>query len=87
MLEKGGIPVHLSTGQGLLHYKFAYIDEKILINGSANWTAAAFKDNDDFFLVIHPLTDKQTLTDQQKNKMSELWKNIWKRSSLPVKSQ
>jgi phosphatidylserine/phosphatidylglycerophosphate/cardiolipin synthase-like enzyme len=79
MLERGGIPVHLSTGQGLLHYKFAYIDEKILINGSANWTAAAFKDNDDCFLVIQPLTS------QQKNKMNDVWKNVWQRSA-PRKS-
>lgn len=78
MLSKGGIPVHLSTGQGLLHYKFAYIDEKILINGSANWTAAAFKDNDDFFVVIH------SLTDTQRKKMNELWQVIWKKSALPL---
>lgn len=76
MLKQGGIPTHLSTGQGLLHYKFAYIDGEILINGSANWTAAAFKDNDDYFMVIHPLTE------QQKSKMNQLWKNIWQRSTL-----
>lgn len=75
MLEEGGVPVRLSTGQGLLHYKFAYIDEEILINGSANWTDAAFRVNDDFFLVIYPLTD------QQKNKMNSLFKTIWQHSA------
>lgn len=80
MLQKGGIPVHLNTGQGLLHYKFAYIDDEILINGSTNWTAAAFKDNDDYFLIIHPTTE------QQKNKMRQLWKNIWQRSASPGKT-
>lgn len=79
MLEKGGIPVHLNTGQGLLHYKFAYIDEEILINGSANWTAAAFKTNDDYFLVV------QDLTVSQKKKMNYLWDNIWRHSEAVKK--
>lgn len=74
MLELGGIPVHLSTGHGLLHYKFAYIDEDILVNGSANWTNAAFQTNDDCFLVLYPLNE------EQKNKMNLLWKNIWQNS-------
>lgn len=77
MLQNNGIPVHLSTGQGLLHYKMAYIDEEVLINGSANWTTAAFKNNDDGFLVIYPLT-----TGQQ-TKMNQLWKAIWQKSAAP----
>lgn len=40
---------------GLLHYKTAIIDD-CLVLGSANWTKAAFKSNDDSFLVIDPLT-------------------------------
>jgi len=75
MLKESQIPTRLNTTQGLLHYKFAYIDEEILINGSANWTNAAFKDNDDVFLVIYPLTN------DQKIKMNELWQVIWKASA------
>jgi phosphatidylserine/phosphatidylglycerophosphate/cardiolipin synthase-like enzyme len=70
MLKKEGIPVALHSGRGLLHHKFAYIDEKTLINGSANWTAAAFKDNDDFFMVLDPLTE------EQRTKMNRLCENI-----------
>lgn len=77
ILEKGGIPVTLSTGQGLLHHKFAYIDETILVNGSANWTHRGFTANDDFFLIIYPLTPEHQL------KMNQLWHAIKKQSEKP----
>ena len=75
MLQEARIPTRFNTTQGLLHYKFAYIDEEILINGSANWTNAAFKDNDDVFLVIYPLTNEQRI------KLNNLWQVIWKESA------
>ncbi len=74
MLREEGIPVGLSTSQGLLHHKFAYIDDRVLMNGSANWTTRAFKDNDDYFVIIDPLTE------EQKAKMDRLWKVIRKES-------
>lgn len=77
MLDKGRIDVGLSTSPGLLHHKFAYIDESILVNGSANWTTRAFKDNDDYFVVVYPLTE------EQKAKMDQLWKVIRKQSERP----
>ena len=77
MLDQAGISVRLSTGQGLLHHKFAYIDGDILINGSANWTQAAFKSNDDCFTVVYPMTK------EQKTKMNKLWKTISKQSLKP----
>lgn len=78
MLANAGIFVHLSTGKGLLHHKFAYIDEEILIKGSANWTASAFKVNDDCFVIIDPLTP------MQKEKMNRLWQAIVKDSDVPT---
>ncbi|MDP1879888.1 MAG: phospholipase D-like domain-containing protein [Parachlamydiaceae bacterium] len=75
LLKQGKISVTLSTGQGLLHHKFAYIDDSILINGSANWTMAAFNKNFDNFMVIH------SLTSDQQNKMNQLWKTIKSKSS------
>lgn len=77
VLEKGGIPVTLSTGQGLLHHKFACIDEKILVNGSANWTHKAFHENDDYFLIVNPLTAEQQI------KMNRLFQVIKKQSEKP----
>lgn len=76
MLDEAGVCVHLSTCKGLLHHKFAYIDNT-LVNGSANWTQAAFKTNDDYFLII------DSLTDEQKVKMGQLWERIRQESNKP----
>lgn len=78
LLEKTGIPIQLSTGNKLLHHKFVYIDNTTLVNGSANWTQAAFKDNDDDFMVIYPLTL------EQQTKMNQIWKAIINESEKPT---
>lgn len=70
LLQKEGIPVRLSTGSALLHHKFAYVDGKTLINGSANWTKAAFTQNDDCFIIL----DK--LNEEQKQILDDLWSTI-----------
>lgn len=70
LLASNGVPVALSTSQGLLHHKFAYIDETILVNGSANWTKSAFTVNDDCFMVVDPLTEKQ------QRFLNALWKVV-----------
>ncbi len=44
------------------------VDKEILVNGSANWTSAAFSKNDDCFVILHDLNDAQ------KNVIEELWK-------------
>lgn len=61
MLRQGGIPVRLSQGTGLLHHKLLYIDGKTLVNGSANWTEAAFTKNEDCFIILHNLTESQQI--------------------------
>ncbi|MBA2367938.1 MAG: hypothetical protein H0V82_02805 [Candidatus Protochlamydia sp.] len=68
------IPVRLNTGQGLLHHKFAWIDDTILVNGSANWTQSAFKVNDDVFIIL------QSLSLDQQAKMSRLWECLQRKS-------
>lgn len=65
---QAGVDVSLSSGVGLLHHKFAWIDEELLVNGSANWTVAAFSRNRDCFLILHGLTPVQN------EKMRMLWK-------------
>jgi phosphatidylserine/phosphatidylglycerophosphate/cardiolipin synthase-like enzyme len=77
ILSDAGIPVRLSTGKGLLHYKFAYIDDQILISGSANWTLSAFKFNDDCFIVLYPLNSAQQA------KMRQAWSTIMLESEIP----
>ncbi len=37
---------------GLVHHKFAVIDEKTVIMGSANWSRAGFESNDENLLII-----------------------------------
>jgi cardiolipin synthase A/B len=75
-LEQANIPVRLSTGNDLLHYKFVEIDQTTLINGSANWTNNAFKANDDCFIILSPLNAAQ------QQKLDQMWKVIWSKSSL-----
>lgn len=76
MLCNAGVPVYYNKGNGLLHYKMLYVDGKTLVNGSANWTAAAFKKNDDCFIILHDLTD------EQKKYMDSLWNNIKQESVI-----
>jgi len=75
-LKKGGVPVRLSNGNGLLHHKFLYIDGKTLVNGSANWTAAAFTKNDDCFIIL------ENLTPHQQQKLDDLWDIILAESTI-----
>lgn len=66
-LKQRGVPVYISRGPGLMHHKFAHIDGNILVNGSANWTKAAFTQNADCFMILSPLDPKQT------NYMNDVW--------------
>ena len=69
-LQQAGITILLSQGQQLLHHKWALIDGKSLIMGSANWTEAAFKKNEDFLLFFH------TLTPPHASSINQLWNHI-----------
>lgn len=70
LLNKSNISLKVNKGPGLLHYKFLYIDDNILVNGSANWTRNAFNANDDCFIVIHDLNNTE------KKQMENLWEAI-----------
>lgn len=69
-MQQENIPLRVSKGQQLLHHKWALIDGKTLLMGSANWTKAAFEKNEDFILWFPELSAKdQTF-------MHSLWKKI-----------
>lgn len=51
-LFEHGIDVRTEKGAGLMHHKFALIDDSVLITGSFNWTAAAENENDENILVL-----------------------------------
>jgi phosphatidylserine/phosphatidylglycerophosphate/cardiolipin synthase-like enzyme len=72
-LKEKGVPVRCNCGNTLLHHKFLYIDDT-LVNGSANWTGAAFSKNDDCVLII------ERLTEEQKKYMENLWQVILQES-------
>lgn len=53
LFESEGIPVQTSQGLQLYHHKWAIIDQKTHIIGSANWTKSAFNKNNDLILIIN----------------------------------
>jgi cardiolipin synthase A/B len=69
-LREAKIPIYLSQGLQLLHHKWAFIDDKRLIIGSANWTKAAFEKNQDCFLILHSLSHRN------RRFLKKLWKTI-----------
>ena len=77
-LQKAGIKILFSQGVQLLHHKFVYIDEQLLLTGSANWTKAAFTKNSDCLILLH------NLTQEQKSFMNYLWKRIHTAAQEPL---
>ncbi|MBI2742526.1 MAG: hypothetical protein HYX48_01245 [Chlamydiales bacterium] len=69
-LQNAGVPLYLSAGQQLFHHKWALIDSSTLLLGSANWTQAAFARNQDCFLVLPALSQKQL------SQIQKIWKII-----------
>lgn len=70
VLKASRVDIQLSQGSQLLHHKFIYIDENILVTGSSNWTKAAFYRNHDCFLILRHLNK------DQKKFMNQLWEYI-----------
>lgn len=58
-LQEAGIEASLSQGLPLFHHKWALIDSKTFILGSANWTRAAFEKNKDYILFLSNITKEQ----------------------------
>jgi phosphatidylserine/phosphatidylglycerophosphate/cardiolipin synthase-like enzyme len=51
-LFKRGFDVRYDTGLGLMHNKFAIIDDRVVITGSFNWTASAEDRNEENLLIL-----------------------------------
>lgn len=69
LMIASGIPVQ---NPPLFHHKWMLVDDKILLNGSPNWSMNAFSRSDESFVVLYDLTDEQLM------QMEEIWKSIWK---------
>ncbi len=61
---------HIDKHQGIMHNKFAIIDNKTLITGSYNWTHSAEELNDENLLIIK---ESEELTRKFSEKFAELW--------------
>jgi phosphatidylserine/phosphatidylglycerophosphate/cardiolipin synthase-like enzyme len=68
-LKKKGVPVRFHEHNGLMHNKFAVIDDNIVITGSFNWTASADKRNDENLLFIN----NKEAAEAYKKKFDKLW--------------
>lgn len=68
-LRKKGIPVKLHDHDGLMHNKFAIIDEEIVATGSFNWTASADTRNDENLVLIK----NKKASEAYKKKFDALW--------------
>jgi cardiolipin synthase len=69
-LEKRRVPVYVNRSSPLFHYKVLGIDDTTLVCGSANWTKAAFTQNDDCFIVLNKLNETQ------QKRLQALWQAI-----------
>ncbi len=75
-LQEAGISVRLHRGKQLLHHKWAWIDNQHLILGSTNWTRAAFTKNQDCFIILSKLTQRQNAW------LSQLQRALLRESSI-----
>ncbi len=65
-LANNGISIKKETGSGLMHDKFAVLDDSVVLTGSFNWTANAEARNDENLLIIksHEIAAKYAATFQ-----------------------
>jgi cardiolipin synthase len=68
--KSNGVKCRLSKKEALLHHKFAFVDDHLLIMGSANWTRSAFTINSDCYILLNELNEHQI------NYMNDLWYKI-----------
>jgi phosphatidylserine/phosphatidylglycerophosphate/cardiolipin synthase-like enzyme len=77
-LEHHGLPVRRISGlnrggekgAGLMHEKFAVIDQKVVLTGSYNWTASAESFNDENLLLFR---DAGPLAEEYRKEFFRLW--------------
>ena len=64
-----GIDVRMDNTENHMHHKFAIVDQRILVNGSFNWTRSATEYNQENILV----TDEPKLVSAYLNEFENLW--------------
>jgi hypothetical protein len=71
-LSRLGIPVRLDETEDHMHHKFAVFDQRLLLNGSYNWTRSAAERN---FENI-ALTEDPSLITAYQTEFDRLWKKL-----------
>ena len=74
-LKAAGIPVKFDNHSGLMHNKFAVVDNETLITGSYNWTKRAEQRNDENVVIIHSEDSAKLYAD----KFEEYWNRNYQR--------
>lgn len=69
-LLQNEIPLFFNRSGALMHHKMAYIDRKIFIVGSTNWTKGAFSKNQDDLIVLKDLSKKEA------KEIALMWKHL-----------
>lgn len=72
LFYKNGVTIRLEYYVGLMHHKFAIVDNDILITGSTNWTMSAFFGNFDHIIV----TNQHLLVKPFIDEFDRLWKTF-----------
>lgn len=71
-LNSAGVPLRMDTSEYHMHHKFALFDQRILLNGSFNWTRSATDHNEENILV----TDDESLLKAYSAQFESLWKKF-----------
>lgn len=58
-LKNAGIEVRVNPRLGFMHNKLMWVDDILLVNGSANWSQSSFTRSDESFVIIEPMTESQ----------------------------
>jgi phosphatidylserine/phosphatidylglycerophosphate/cardiolipin synthase-like enzyme len=66
-----GLAARYYHGAGIMHHKFAVIDQRVVITGSYNWTASAEKRNREDLLII---ADQRVASAYQRE-FERLWRD------------
>ena len=71
-LDQAGVAVRRDQTEYHMHHKFAIFDNRILLNGSYNWTVSASRDNEENLVI----TDDRQLIRQFKSEFERLWEKF-----------
>lgn len=71
-LIKCGVPLRTDRTPYHMHHKFAIFDERLLLNGSYNWTRGAATYNEENFSI----TDERRLIRAYSKEFERLWKKL-----------